>query len=286
MGDGPRGLQRLGQCLGLLQPRPGAFARLPLGRGRAGRHLRRPAAALLRTGALEREGPDPQGAAVRADQQRGESRRGRQGVLLLPRLDGHSLVHEVPLQVPSGGVSVRRAHRAEPPPGPTRLRVRAARHGRVRPRSLLRRVRRIRQGVPGGPPRPDHRREPRSGAGHAARAADPLVPQHLVVGRRRASPSAPAGGLRRDRGLPPGYRGALSFLRRRCRAALHGERDEHGAAVPEPQPDPLRQGRDQRLPRPRAPRGGEPPADGDEGVGALSAHGGGGGIPHHSAAAQ
>ena len=29
--------------------------------------------------------PDPQGAAVRPDQQRGQPRRGRQGVLLLPR---------------------------------------------------------------------------------------------------------------------------------------------------------------------------------------------------------
>ena len=193
VGDGPRGLQRQRRRLGLLQPRPGALARLPLGRGRAGRHLRRPAAALLRAGALEREGPDPQGAAVRADQQRGESRRGRQGVLLLPRLDADPLVHEVPLQVPAGGVSLRRAHRAEPPPGPPRLRVRAAGHGRVRRGSLLRRVRRVREGVAGGPPRPDHRREPRSGGGDAARAADPLVPQHLVVGRRGAPPGAPAG---------------------------------------------------------------------------------------------
>ena len=40
----------------------------------------------LRAGPVERQGPDPQGAAVRADQQRGQSRRGRQGVLLLPRL--------------------------------------------------------------------------------------------------------------------------------------------------------------------------------------------------------
>ena len=34
-------------------------------------------AALLRAGAVERQGPDPQGAAVRPDQRRGQSRRGR-----------------------------------------------------------------------------------------------------------------------------------------------------------------------------------------------------------------
>ena len=42
--------------------------------------------------------------ALRADQQRGQPRRGRQGVLLLPRLDADALVHEVPLQVPAAGV--------------------------------------------------------------------------------------------------------------------------------------------------------------------------------------
>ena len=45
-------------------------------------------------------GSDPQGAAVRPDQQRGQSRRGRQGVLLLPRQHADSLLHEVPVQVP------------------------------------------------------------------------------------------------------------------------------------------------------------------------------------------
>ena len=78
--------------------------RLPVGRGRPRRDLRRPAAALLRAGAVERAGPDPQGAAVRPDEQRGQPRRGRQGVLLLSRLDADALLHEVSLQVPAGGV--------------------------------------------------------------------------------------------------------------------------------------------------------------------------------------
>ena len=43
--------------------------------------------------------PDPQGAPVRPDQQRGQSRRGREGVLLLSRQHADALVHEVPVQV-------------------------------------------------------------------------------------------------------------------------------------------------------------------------------------------
>ena len=111
VGHGPRGLQRRGRRLELLHPRPGALARLSLGRGRPGRHLRRPAAALLRARAVERQGSDPQGAAVRPDQQRGQSRRGRQGVLLLPRQHADALVHEVPLQVSAARLSLRRSRR-------------------------------------------------------------------------------------------------------------------------------------------------------------------------------
>ena len=88
-----------------------------------------------------------------------------------------------------------------------RARVRAPRHGRLRRRPLLRRVRRVREGAAGGHPRPDHGLQPRSRAGLAARAADDLVPQHLVVGRRgdrgrcssRPRCSAPAGSRRRIR---------------------------------------------------------------------------------------
>ncbi len=41
MGHGSRGLQRGRKRLGLLHPRPGAVAGVPLGRGRARRHLGR-----------------------------------------------------------------------------------------------------------------------------------------------------------------------------------------------------------------------------------------------------
>ncbi len=63
---------------------------------------RPPVPPVLRPGAVERRGSDPQGAAVRADRPRGQPRRGRQGALLLPRLHAHPLLHEGPLQVPAG----------------------------------------------------------------------------------------------------------------------------------------------------------------------------------------
>ena len=63
VGHGARGLQRRRRCVGLLPPRPRPVTGLPLERGRAGRDLRRPSAALLRPGLLERPRPDPQGAA-------------------------------------------------------------------------------------------------------------------------------------------------------------------------------------------------------------------------------
>ena len=49
----------------------------------------------------------PQGAPVRAHEQRGQPRRGRQGVLLLPRRDAHLVLREDALQVPAAGVPVR-----------------------------------------------------------------------------------------------------------------------------------------------------------------------------------
>ncbi len=51
--------------------------------------------------------PDPQGAPLRPHRQRRQPRRGRQGVLLLPRQHPHPLLHEVPLQVSAGRLSLR-----------------------------------------------------------------------------------------------------------------------------------------------------------------------------------
>ena len=134
-----------------------------------------------------------------------------------------------------------------------------------------------------------HGHEPWPRGGDAPRPAHPLVPQHVVVGRERAPAGAPAsrrGQRECDRSLAPGARRAVSRVRRRGGAALHRERDERRAALPEPEPHPVRQGRDQRVPRPRAPGGGESRADRDQGGGSLSAHRRSRRVPHPSAAAE
>ena len=102
---------------------------------------------------------------------------------------------------------------------------------------------------------PGHGHEPRPGGGDATRLAHPLVPQHVVVGRRRAPAGAPAGGHgrhRRDRRLASGARRAVPRLRGPGGDALHRERDEQRPALRGAQPYPVRQGRDQRVSRPRA----------------------------------
>ena len=123
-------------------------ARAPtLGRRRPGRHSAMTSSCLLRAGAVERQGSDPEGAALRPDEQRRQSRRGRQGILLLPRQHADALVHEVSVQVSAGGLSLRQiwsrpirsavAHRHG---------IRADRYRRLRRGPLLRCVRRVRQG--------------------------------------------------------------------------------------------------------------------------------------------
>ncbi len=261
-----------GRRLELLHARSGALACLSLGRGRARRDLRRPAAPLLRRGPVERQGSDPQGAAVRPDQQRGQPRRGRQGVLLLPRLDADALVHEVPLQVSAGGVSVRRSRRDQRQADAAGIRVRTARHRRVRSGPLLRRVRRVRQGVAGRHPDSDHRRTiaapsrrrctccRRSGSATRGRGAAMRHRPALAAGR-------PPGDDRAPR-IPTSASG-FSACEGADDAALHRERDQHRAPLRRAQSHSVRQGRHRRLHRPRQKGGGESRRTRDEGGRAL-----------------
>ena len=138
---------------------------------------------------------------------------------------------------PQAAYPVRRARRDQRGARPQRARVRAARHRRVRRGPLLRRVRRVREG--------GSRRHPRSRsrscnrgpeAADAARAADAVVPQHVVVGRRRAErPSLrqvaanEAGGSRHRADASASSASATSTATARRRAAVHRERDEHRA---------------------------------------------------------
>ena len=240
VGHGARGLQRGRRRLELLHPRPGPLARLPLGRGRPGRHLRRQAAALLRPRALERQGPDPQGAAVRPDQQRGQSRRGRQGVLLLPRQHADALVHEVPLQVPAGGVSLRRPGRDQPrarprtssstscstPASSTRTATSTSSSSTPRqsPEDILIQITRP-QPRPGGGRRCTSCR--RSGSATPGRGAATRRTADLLRQRRR---QPGASSRRRTRSSAT----AASYCDGEADAALHRERDEHAAALRRP----------------------------------------------------
>ena len=65
--------------------------------------------------AVERPRPDPQGADVRADQQRGQPRRGRQGVLVVPRRAAQPRLAALALPLPPGGVPLRGPGRGERP---------------------------------------------------------------------------------------------------------------------------------------------------------------------------
>ena len=57
--------------------------------------------------ALERARSLSQGAILRPRRTRGQPRRGRKGILLLPRCYADSLLHEDAVQVPSGRISLR-----------------------------------------------------------------------------------------------------------------------------------------------------------------------------------
>ena len=133
--------------------------------------------------------PHPQGAAVRPRPVRGQSRRGRQGVLLPRRQHADALVHVPALQVPAGGVSVPRADRGEPAPRRPGSGVRAARHRRLRrttatstsSSSTPRPIRRTCD--------PDHGAQPRARRRAAPHPAAPRGSATPGPGARRRSPS-------------------------------------------------------------------------------------------------
>ena len=114
-----------------------------------------------------------------------------------------------------------------------------------------------------------HNRGPE--AGPAARPADAVVPQPVVLARNRRAAGHAAGhrrhaGQRRPRRRSRARR-ALPLLRGRSAAAVHGERDQHAAHLRRAQPDPVRQGRHQRLRRPRPAGSGEPGKERHQGRG-------------------
>ena len=78
--------------------------------------------------------------------------------------------------------------------GLRRPRARAARHRRVRRRPLLVGRRHLRQGLAHRGPDADRGREPRAGRGDPRRAADAVVPEHVVVGAGARRPRIEGDG--------------------------------------------------------------------------------------------
>ena len=160
------------------------------------------------------------------------------------------LVAALALPLPAGGVSVRAAARGERAARAGGPRIRARRHRDLRRGPLLADHGRLREGrADRRLPAPAH---PQRGArrGRAPRAADALVPQPLVLGRRRADAPRSARRMpaeRRGRGhrrggaaRPLAARRRPAPRRARARAALLRERDQRprvfGAAPTTPYP--------------------------------------------------
>jgi hypothetical protein len=139
---------------------------------------------VFRARPVERSRPDFERAGVRPDRQPGQPRRGREGVLLLSRRHAQPQLFELPVQVSPSRIPLRRTGGGKPPPGSPGPAVQPAGRWRFRRQSLLGRGRVLRQGRPGGNPRPRHRRQPWSRGGDPAPVAATVVPQHLGLGRR------------------------------------------------------------------------------------------------------
>ena len=229
LGHGARGLQPRRRGLVPLPARPGPLAGLPLERGRPRGDLRRQPAAVPGLRLLERARPDPQGAHLRADRRRGQPRRGRQGVLVVPRLHPHPLLDALALHVPAGRVPVRGAPGGQPRPRPRRARVRAARHRRSSTRTAT------------GTSRSTTPRPPPTTSACACGSATPgpdaatlhLLPHLWFRNRWSWDPAGPAAGDRaggRGADRPRGGAGDhVAARRRRARGALLPQPEQHRA---------------------------------------------------------
>src|SRR5205814_2327572 len=83
------------------------------------------------------QGPDPEGTHVRPEQPRGQSRRRRQGALLLSRRGADLQLRPDALQVSAGRISLRPFDTGERAAHPARARVRDPRYRDLRRRPLF-----------------------------------------------------------------------------------------------------------------------------------------------------
>ena len=276
LGRRPRGLLRRRRRVELVPARPRPLAGVPLERGRDGGDDRRLQPPVARAVAVERPGPDPQGADVRAGRPRGQPRRGRQGILVVPRRRPEQRLAALALPLPAGRVPVRGPGRDQPRAVQARTRIRADRHRHLRRRPLLDRRGPLRQGERDRHPDADHRAQPGPGGRHAPRPADAVVPQRVVV-EPRAGQARAARGPRRpvDPGEPPRARRLRARHRPRsgrdaADPALLRERDEPGRDRGRSVDHAVPEGRDQR-PRHRRCSDGQPGRRRHEGLAVVPA---------------
>ena len=148
---------------------------------------------------------------------RGQPRRGRQGVLVVPRRPAEPRVAALALPLPAGRVPVCRPGGRERPSRPDAAGVRAHGHRGLRRRPLLGGRRRARQGRPARPADGGPRHQCGPGRGDAARPAAAVVPQHVVLGRGRHPALAQSDRPRPGRGGAPAVRRARVGARARTR---------------------------------------------------------------------
>ena len=176
--------------------RPCPFAGVPVERGRHGRDLGYPAGPVPGPGAVERRGSDPEGADVRADRSAGQSRGGRQGVLVvpgrrcpaMPGCGGGTTIRRPPSRT-SGWSSITEV--GTNPSWNCWTPASSTRTGTGRWMSPM----------PRRPPTEVLARitvqQPRPGGGEPVGPADPVVPQHLAG--QRGGAAGPVPGRRRHR---------------------------------------------------------------------------------------
>ena len=132
--------------------------------------------------------PDPQGAPVRPHRPRGQPRRGRQGGLLLPRHHADPLLHAGALPYPQRAFPYARPGRRERAPRTATSRSTSC---STPASSTTTATSTSTSSTPRPTPRTslirDHGHQSRPRRGAAPPPADALVPQHLVMGLRRAA---------------------------------------------------------------------------------------------------
>ena len=173
---------------------------------------------------------------------------------MVPRRRPQPRLEPLALPLPAGRVPLRGSPGRERPTREERPRVRAARHGCVRRRPVLDRRGPLREGRPDRSADVDPRHQRRARGGHAARAADALVPRHVVVGSRRPDTAARRDGRGLRRRPAPAVRrpragGRPGTGRHRTGPAVLRQRNQRSAPLRDLPDHLVPQGRDQRSRR-------------------------------------